>query len=126
MKIENKYIFPALMVLFSLLFISYIHNLIPFFQIQTSLHFRKIIQLKIFVSDLPTIYIAITEQVTSSAAWWWLPFATGFSLRVSPPWTHYTRSRKSKWPKVFVKCQVRWAIITAIPTFSTTKMCLKA
>ena len=31
---------------------------------------------------------------------------------------HYTRSRKSKWPEVFVKCQVRWAIITAISTFS--------
>ena len=29
-----------------------------------------------------------------------------------------TRSRKSKWPEVFAKCQVRWAIITAILTFS--------
>ena len=33
MKIENKYIFPVLMVLLSLLFISYNHNLIPSFQI---------------------------------------------------------------------------------------------
>ena len=31
---------------------------------------------------------------------------------------YYTRSRKSKWLKVFAKCQVRWAIITAISTFS--------
>ena len=31
---------------------------------------------------------------------------------------YYTRSRKSKWPEVFAKCQVRWAIITAITTFS--------
>ena len=33
MKIENDYIFPVLMVLLSLLFIFYIHNLIPFFRI---------------------------------------------------------------------------------------------
>ena len=31
---------------------------------------------------------------------------------------YYTRSRKSKWPEVFAKCQVRWTIITAILTFS--------
>ena len=30
MKIENKHFFPVLMVLLSLLFISYIHNLITF------------------------------------------------------------------------------------------------
>ena len=30
-KIENEYIFPVLMVLLSLLFIFYFHNLIPFF-----------------------------------------------------------------------------------------------
>ena len=30
---------------------------------------------------------------------------------------YYTRSRKSKWLEVFAKCQVRWAIITAISTF---------
>ena len=48
----------------------------------------------------------------------------GLELPGNP--AHYRRSRKSKWPKVFVKCQVRWAIITAISTFSTTKMYLKA
>ena len=31
---------------------------------------------------------------------------------------YYTKSRKSQWPEVFAKCQVRWAIITAISTFS--------
>ena len=41
MKIENKYIFPVLMVLLSLLFISYIHNLIPFFQIHDLITFPK-------------------------------------------------------------------------------------
>ena len=30
---------------------------------------------------------------------------------------YYTRSRKSKWPEVFAKFQVRWAIITATSTF---------
>ena len=33
MKIENEYIFPVLMDLLSLIFIFYIHNLIPFFRI---------------------------------------------------------------------------------------------
>ena len=41
MKIENKYIFPVLMVLLILLFISYIHNLIPFFQIHDLITFPK-------------------------------------------------------------------------------------
>ena len=41
MKIENKYIFPVLMVLLSLLFISYIHNLIPFLQIHDLITFPK-------------------------------------------------------------------------------------
>ena len=41
MKIENKYIFPVLMVLFSVLFISYIHNLIPFFHIHDLITFSK-------------------------------------------------------------------------------------
>ena len=31
---------------------------------------------------------------------------------------YYTKSRKSKWPEVFAKCQVRWTIITSISTFS--------
>ena len=31
---------------------------------------------------------------------------------------YHTRSRKSKWPEVFAKCQVKWAIITAISIFS--------
>ena len=31
---------------------------------------------------------------------------------------YYTRSRKSKWPEVLAKCHVKWAIITAISTFS--------
>ena len=41
MKIENKYIFPVLMVLFSSLFIFYIHNLIPFFRIHDLITFSK-------------------------------------------------------------------------------------
>ena len=39
MKIDNKYIFSVLMVLLSLLFISYIHSLIPFFQIHDLITF---------------------------------------------------------------------------------------
>ena len=41
MKIENKYIFPVLMLLLSLLFISHIHNRIPFFQIHDLITFLK-------------------------------------------------------------------------------------
>ena len=41
MKIENKYIFPVLMVLLSLLFIFYIHNLIPFFLNHDLITFSK-------------------------------------------------------------------------------------
>ena len=41
MKIENKYIFPVLMVLLSLLFIFYIHNLIAFFWIHDLITFSK-------------------------------------------------------------------------------------
>ena len=41
MKIENKYIFPVPRVLLSLLFISYIHNLIPFFRIHDLITFPK-------------------------------------------------------------------------------------
>ena len=41
MKIENKYIFLVLMVLLSSLFIFYIHNLIPFFQIHDLITFPK-------------------------------------------------------------------------------------
>ena len=41
MKIKNEYIFPVLMVLLSLLFIFYIHNLIPFFRIYDLITFLK-------------------------------------------------------------------------------------
>ena len=41
MKSENKYIFPVLMVLLSLLFDSHIHNLIPFFRIHDLITFPK-------------------------------------------------------------------------------------
>ena len=41
MKVENEYIFPVLMVLLSLLFIFYIHNLIPFFRIHDLITFSK-------------------------------------------------------------------------------------
>ena len=41
MKIENEYIFPVLMDLLSLLFIFYIHNLIPFFRIHDLITFSK-------------------------------------------------------------------------------------
>ena len=41
MKIENEYIFPVLMVLLILLFIFYIHNLIPFFRIHDLITFSK-------------------------------------------------------------------------------------
>ena len=70
MKIKNEYIFPVLMVLLSLLFIFYIHNLIPFFRIHDLIIFsqnstgkdlclqNKSRQKRIFDdSDLSTIYI---------------------------------------------------------------------
>ena len=41
MKIENEYIFPVLIVLLSLLFIFYIHNLIPSFRIHDLITFSK-------------------------------------------------------------------------------------
>ena len=41
MKIENKYIFPVLTVLLSLLLISYIDNPIPFFRIYDLITFPK-------------------------------------------------------------------------------------
>ena len=41
MKIENKYLFSILMVLLSLLFISYIHNLISFLHIHDLITFPK-------------------------------------------------------------------------------------
>ena len=96
MKIENKYIFPVLMVLLSLLFIFYIHNLIHLFRIHDLITFSKNYTAKdlclqnesrqkriltiptfqlyqrtqrtdVYICSL-TICIAITEHVTSSAA----------------------------------------------------------
>ena len=82
MKIENEYIFPVLMVLLSLLFIFYIHNLIPFFRIHDLITFSKNYTAKDLclqnksrqkrILTIPTfqlyMYIAITEHMTSSAA----------------------------------------------------------
>ena len=41
MQIKNEYIFPVLLVLLSLFFIFYIHNLIPFFRIHDLITFSK-------------------------------------------------------------------------------------
>ena len=80
MKIYNEYIFPVLMVLSSLLFIFYIHNLIPFFRTHGLIILSKNYTAKDLclqnksrqkrVLTIPTfqLYIAIAEHVTSSAA----------------------------------------------------------
>ena len=54
----------------------------------------------------------LREHRTDKALYIWTAHAS-ITIRY-----YYTRSRKSKWPVVFAKCQVRWAIITAISTFS--------